>query len=184
MSSSVRVFLVGASWALLACGDDAGEEVSTAPPVEMVEEVTPAAPEPAEPVALEEAAEAGRAAPLAPTLVERSGLHLTRLFTTASLDGREPGEARQVFSKGEDERAYCYFQLENPDATATRLTLSWVDEAGETSNDPSIIEVPAQVHFASYRFTNLAYRPAGEYACLIQNDGREQLGRAPIRVED
>jgi hypothetical protein len=177
--------LLVALCALLACDDDGEDPAPVAPSVEPVETVeADEAPEPPEPVPLEEPEAAGRAAPLAPTIVERDGLHLTRLVTTATLEDRGPGEAQQVFVKAVDEKAYCYFVLENPEEEATRLTLSWVDEEGETANPPSIIEVPAQAHFESYRYTGLEHRSVGEYACLIQDDGREQLGRAPIRVEE
>ncbi len=179
MTSSLRANLVGALLVLMACGDDAEAPVPNEPSVEASDD----APEPPEPVPVEPVEAEGRDDPLAPTIAEHDGLHLTRLFTTAELEGREPGEPQQVFTKGVDERAYCYFVVENPEETATRLTLSWVDENGETPNPPSIIEVPAQRHFASYRFTGIANRRIGEFACLIQNDGRAQLGRAPIRVD-
>ena len=40
----------------------------------------------------------------------------------------------------------------------------------------------SQQHFANYRYTGIANRRIGDLACLIQLDGREQLGRAPIRI--
>lgn len=182
MTSSMHAALMGALL-LVACDDS--PEATPAPPTEPPEARAPENTEPPalpEPVPVEPSEEGRRAAPLAPTLVEREGIHLTRLVTTAELVGHGPGEPQRVFTKGVDERAYCYFELDNPDERATRVTLTWVDPSGESPNPPSTIEVPAQGHFANYRYTGVANRRLGELACLIQLDGREQLGRAPIRV--
>lgn len=182
MTSTARVATIGALLALIACGDDSGEAALEEPVVEpaTTQEVSEP-PEPPEPVEVEPAAEEA-ADPLATTLVERDGIHLTRLVTSAEIVDHGPGAPQQVFTKGTDEKAYCFFQLENPEATATRIMLSWVDPNGESPNPPSIIDVPAQQHFANYRYTGIDNRRVGELACLIQLDGREQLGRAPIRI--
>ncbi len=182
MTSTAHVTVIGALLALVACGDDSSQATPSEEPV--VDEAPEEAPTVPEPVPVEPVEEETAADPLAPVLVERDGIHLTRLVTTAAIVDHGPGEPQQIFTKGTDEKAYCFFQLENPESTATRIMLSWVDRNGESPNPPSIIDVPAQPHFANYRFTGIANRRLGELACLIQLDGREQLGRAPIRIED
>jgi len=184
MTRTAHVTVVGALLALMACGDDSGDPARPeAPAAELAEAVVPDEPtEPAEPVEVEPAEEEGTVDPLAPTLLERDGIHLTRLVTTPEIIDHGPGAPQRVFTKGGDEKAYCYFELDNPESMATRIMLSWVDPNGESPNPPSIIDVPAQPHFANYRYTGIANRRLGELVCLIQLDGREQLGRAPIRI--
>lgn len=122
--------------------------------------------------------------PARPTLVGGDGLHLARLLLTADVLGREPGEPQQVFTKDVEEKAYCFFELANPDGQATTLQLAWLDAEGQSRSAPSSIEVPAQRRFVHYRYTTLDSRRPGEYTCVIQDSAGRELGRAPMRLDE
>ena len=124
----------------------------------------------------------GEELPPAPTMARREGRRLTRLFLTADVFGREPGEEQRVYAKGVEERAYCYFELANPAAEATTLTLGWENEAGESRREPTEITVPAQRRFVHYRYTTLASRRPGSYRCVVRDAEGEELGNAPFRL--
>ncbi|MFK8000079.1 MAG: hypothetical protein AB8H86_10795 [Polyangiales bacterium] len=120
----------------------------------------------------------------APTMVQRDGLHLARLFLTADVFGRRPGEPQQVYTKEVEEKAYCYFEIANPSAEATTVQLAWLNSEGESRSAPSVVEVPAQRRFVYFRYTTLASRRPGEYSCVLRDAGGAELGRAPMRLDE
>lgn len=120
--------------------------------------------------------------PAAPSVAIREGLHLTRLVIASMVEGREPLDALQVYNPDMEERAYCYFELANPSEEATQLQLSWVDDEGESRREPTTIDVPARRRFVHYRYTTLASRRPGAYACVLRDSGGVELGRGPFQV--
>ncbi|MEM7609932.1 MAG: hypothetical protein AAF411_31685, partial [Myxococcota bacterium] len=87
------------------------------------------------------------------TILGDSGnLRTVRLLTTDFVSGTRPGEEVRVFHHEVEERAYCFFELNNIDETATRVLLSWENETGERRGEPTAIDVPARRRFVHYRY--------------------------------
>jgi len=120
-------------------------------------------------------------APAAPVMAQRDGLQMTRLELAPAMDGRTPLEPRTTYSKTEDDQVYCYFELTNPERTASTVTLAWEDSSGGSRGAPTEIQVAANRRFINYRYTTVSWRRPGTYYCVVRQ-GTDELGRIPFTV--
>ena len=150
---------------------------------------------PTQPVSAAVQAELDRQ-PTRPVIAERDGLHLTELVHAPEMDGRRPVPVEYDPSGAEipdfdarylkdvHDRVHCYFRLENPSAEATTVTLAWEDEEGNSRNEPSEIEVPAQRRFTHWRWTSVGWRRPGRYRCVVRDSAAEELGHIDFIIAE
>ncbi len=120
----------------------------------------------------------------APIIAQRAaGLQITRLELAPEMDGRTPLGPRTTYSKSVDDQVFCYFELTNPDRTASTVTLAWEDINGGSRGAPTEIQVAANRRFVNYRYTSVSWRRPGTYYCVVRQ-GTDELGRIPFTVTE
>lgn len=119
-----------------------------------------------------------------PSMGEADGLRVSEFALGPEIVSRRIEDPRQSFSRTADDRVYARFRLENAASAATTVRLAWEDDEGNSRRDPSVIEVPAQRRFVTYRYTNTSWRRPGFYNCVLRSSSGAELGRIRFEVTE
>ena len=114
---------------------------------------------------------------------EADGLRVTTLATCTGVESASPVDPRQRFSQGSDERVYCFFRLQNPEARATQVTMTWEQPGHPPQGSPREIDVPARQRFGYYAYLTTGQR-SGPFQCVIRTQQGSVIGRIDFEITE
>ncbi len=119
---------------------------------------------------------------LEPTLVDTSGLGVSRMVMARGVEERAPVDESVRFSAADSGRIYAFLEIQNPEGEERDITLTW-RTLGDGARNLSSVEVHVGPHrrWRTWAYTRQLRTP-GRYEAIVRDHEDRVIARHPFVV--